>query len=359
MLANVSNLQSCVIRDFVLNREVVLLHDRRLHCWVPSVDGGASVRVTGNWRRTGGRTCCRGERRGACVGCVRTFDLWLRERRILGEAQVRTSAFRIRRHGVTAANDCLVFELRRAPRETDTRLDVGPTVHGVVKAAAVAVLVRKFDVAGENVDIGLAIVFFNPGRPSFVTNAEIEREVAGDAEVVLKVTRAEPIALVPRAAGADALPDVAGKTESEVRARVARVLAGVKESAKFAGVAAVENVDAVAVGLEPDLEAVAAHDPAQVVSELDDGAAESFGNERAAQVGQRARTFVGNRAAAETDAEQARHAVRVRVCDSKRGAKLTDRRRKGGGAVGKRYAVQAAAEVVDERRSEGVNPVAF
>ena len=97
--------------------------------------------------------------------------------------------------------------LARAPGEANTRLIVRQSVGGLVDASAESVasnrsrryrrVPNKFQSAGIDVHTDLAIIHFNPGSASLVTEPEIQGQVARHSPVVLNKAGEEPVALMP------------------------------------------------------------------------------------------------------------------------------------------------------------------
>ena len=137
----------------------------------PDVHGGSRKRVT--WGRASRSRLRLNRCSGVCRRNLRRSEGW-----ISGEAQIGTSAFQVRGDGVGAAKHRLAVHSRWRPGKADAGLEVGKTVHGVVKRAAVSVLARKFKRAGDQVQVGLAIVQFHPGSVGLVTQSEVQGQAS-------------------------------------------------------------------------------------------------------------------------------------------------------------------------------------
>ncbi len=190
----------------MLHGKVPLVRYRRLYGAGPGQHGRPDERIAR--RRRSGTESGRGIESGA-GSHVTGFNLGWSKRRVLGEAQVGSRTFQIRRDGEGAANHGLAAECLRIPGKADARLEVQQTVVGFVETITEAIrpycsgghrsIAGELQLAGLDIDADLAIVEFSPGSTSFITQTDVQGKVAGNAPVVLGKAGKEPVALTPAA----------------------------------------------------------------------------------------------------------------------------------------------------------------
>ena len=71
--------------------------------------------------------------------------------------------------------------------------------------------------AGLDIDADLAIVDFSPGSTGFIAQTQVQSQVVGNAPIVLRKARIEPVALMP-AARTGAPSDIFRKSKRQIRA---------------------------------------------------------------------------------------------------------------------------------------------
>src|SRR5690242_2914034 len=81
------------------------------------------------------------------------------------------------------------------PGQTDPRLELPPL--WFVECAAVAVLAGQEELSGSEVDVRLAVGHFYNRLVVFPSQAEIQRQVGTDLEIVLKEQAGAPLPVSP------------------------------------------------------------------------------------------------------------------------------------------------------------------
>src|ERR1700728_1822137 len=156
----------------MLDREIPLSRNRRLHDWIPREHGRPSNRLRLRLESSR-RSNLRGIGRRAGRVVVRPSDLGWRIGRVTRQAQIRSGSFQIGRNTVCPANDGPSVQKGRRPRESEARLEISQSgIVAVIQSSAVSVLAHnaarynavsgKLYEPGYFVDIDLTIVRFNP-----------------------------------------------------------------------------------------------------------------------------------------------------------------------------------------------------
>ena len=182
----------------MLNREIPLFRNRRLEIRIPQADA-----CTGKWISRL-RDAPFGSPQATAIGrqedVVEVLPEFSRRKRwVHRETQVGACAFKIRRDGESAADNGFVAESRRCPSEAETRLEVHQTVMAIIERPAVAILASKLDGAAGEAEVGLPIMYLHPRSVSFVAEAKVQGEIAGDAPAILYIPSEGRRALPPEA----------------------------------------------------------------------------------------------------------------------------------------------------------------
>ena len=156
----------------MLNGQVPLISNRRLHVGIPYPEEGLSVtsigwRIAGSIRRRAHDTVC-GIGGRQCNIVIKGVDFSRGKRRVQGQTKVRTGSFQIRGDCERAADHRAPAKHFGRPRETDAWLEVPSTIKAPIESPAGSVLAGKVDIASSEIVIRLGIVSFNPRGMRFV-----------------------------------------------------------------------------------------------------------------------------------------------------------------------------------------------
>src|SRR5438876_8312949 len=255
---HITNLTGERVGQLALDHEIPLL--RELGPQVRSEDAkqraGTAVHVGDDVREAG--SCSAGPGRG--VEDAPAFEI---ERGILSEPEILPGAFHVLHDAEGAAHDPLGG---RRPGDADTRLEA--TVERIVERAAVAVLAGQEQLPRREVYIRLPIVLLDPWRGVLPRQAEIQREVVADAEVVL--TENGDAVSELQEGGDQAAPTLRGYLiQEEVREAEAGERARVLEVAKDSLVARIGESLPLVEPTAAELELMTTLEPGVLVSELE------------------------------------------------------------------------------------------
>src|SRR5579872_4539249 len=121
MLSHVACLQRKAIRELVLDGEAPLLNGSRLQIGLPYAQRRIQERIA---RRRQNQAVLQIGWRKVLRGRINDGGFSLPDRRINGQAQVRTGSFEERRNPVSTAENGLAAECFGGPCEADARLEV-------------------------------------------------------------------------------------------------------------------------------------------------------------------------------------------------------------------------------------------
>src|SRR6266567_5986736 len=195
----------------MLDREVPLSRNGRLEVGLPHAKIGTLIRIG---RRCSNDTlirCC--SRQGNIV--VMRYDLGRGPRRIQCQTQVCAGTLKIGRDGESAADNRFPIQNPGRPGKGEARLKIPSTILAIIECPAVAILAGKLNSAAEESVICLLVILLHPRSGSFVTHANVQRQVIGNTPVVLNISGKGGRALPP-AATRDTTIDSLRQSEEEV-----------------------------------------------------------------------------------------------------------------------------------------------